>query len=99
MRIRHGDGRIKRQALPEPSNEPLLVGAIVALRDVSDGPQRTPTSGENAMTAGLEGSVAVASRPADTFDVAVRITATSRTVAGSNVEAAQALMQGLATPS
>lgn len=96
LRIRRGDGHIERQALPPSRNEPVPVGMVAAIRYDPAGPPIAPISRSEAAIAVLENCVCGASRPADAFDAAVRMTSTSRAVAGCHTDAARALQQLLA---
>jgi len=90
------DRRILRRALPASSNEPVPVGTVAAIRYGPDGPPIAAISRANATIAVLEKCVCGASRPADAFNSAVRITSTSQTPRGSRVDAAWGLEQMIA---
>jgi hypothetical protein len=89
-------GRILRRKLPPSSNEPVPVGAVAAIRYDPDGPPIAPISRADATVAVLENCFCAASRLADTFDGAVRITSTSQTPGGTHAHAAEALEQVIA---
>jgi hypothetical protein len=93
LRIRRDDGGIERRALPLSDNAPVPVGMVAAIRYDPDGPPIAPIGRADAMIAVLENCVCGASRPADAFDAAVRITAASDAAAGCHADAAQALEQ------
>jgi hypothetical protein len=92
------DGRIERHALPSSSNESVPVAAVAAIRYDPEGPPIAPISRTFATIAVLENCACGASRPADTFDAAVRLTATYHVIAGCHADIEQALAQPLAMP-
>jgi hypothetical protein len=96
LRIRRGTGHVERRALPPSRNEPLPVASVAAIRYDPGGPPIEPIGRSDAAIAVLENCVCGASRPADAFDAAVRITSESRAVAGCHADAGQALAQLLA---
>lgn len=96
LRIRRGDGRVERQALPPSCDEPVPVGTVAAVRYDPGGPPIGPIGRADAAIAVLENCVCGASRPSDSFDAAVRITSEARSLGGSHADAARALEQLLA---
>jgi hypothetical protein len=96
LRIRRGEGRIERQALPPSGDEPVPVGMVAAIRFDPAGRPIAPISRSDAAIAVLENCVCGASRPTDAFDAAIRITAEALAVAGSHTDAARAIEQLLA---